>query len=66
MQLTNEAKALYRKLENYRRLVSGWRESATGAGLWPAVAEYQALLIRLDRICDKALNREFRREDKGI
>jgi hypothetical protein len=40
-----------------------WRESATGAGLWPAVYEYTDELRRIDRAAGSALTRWFRRED---
>lgn len=66
MKLTNEANALYRKLNERRRLMAAWRDNARYAGAMDQVQGWQRRLIKLDRICDKALSRLFRREDQGL
>lgn len=66
MILTREARHLYRALDARRREYSIWREKALGAGDFDRALDYQRKLLRLDRVLDKALTREFRREDKGL
>ena len=66
MTLTQQARNLYRAIDQKRKMYARWRETAYTMQDRAEAQRWQEALIRIDRIADKALTREFRREDKGL
>ena len=66
MTLTQQARNLYKAIDQKRKMYARWRETAFLKQNYTEATYWQEALIRIDRIADKALTREFRREDKGL
>lgn len=66
MTLTEQARNLYKAIDQKRKMYTRWRETAYMMQDRAEALKWQNALIRIDRIADKALTREFRREDKGL
>lgn len=63
---TKEARSLYRTLDQRRNHLSDQRSRAIAQNNWSDASAIEAVILRIDRLATRALNREFRREDAGL